>query len=194
MPANPVTGLSALPLDDQMVPGATYVFQFKCSDFFCVSDKSQAIQTAILAYGPGYISSLQVVSPTSAGGVVFGATTNLYNVQFTYTADGSDVVSDVANELVVAVENGSGNSITFIGAVAATIPEVTVGVAQAASTGAGAIGTGIGNVVGNVLGGAAKGATSNLGFDAVLGIALLALLAYFLLVSGAGAALAHRNA
>lgn len=179
-------GISTVALDDQMVPGATYTFQFKCANYFCLSDASDRFRNEIVTYGPVYAASVQVTSPF---------TTNLYDVQFTYDSDGSDVVSDVSNELITAAQQG-GDSFTFVGAIMATAAEVTVGVTQAAGaigTGISNIGSGIGKTVGNTVGGIVGGLTSNAGFDAILIVIALVVIGYFLLISGAGPALARRS-
>src|SRR5215469_472320 len=92
-------------LDDNLANGQTYTFQFKCANFFCLSDLSQIIQNDCTAQAPSFLTSLQVTSPSF---------TALYNVQFTYEGDNSDVVSDVAASIVAAVKAVSNDNITFI--------------------------------------------------------------------------------
>jgi len=130
--------------DDNLVNGQTYTFQFQCANWFCLSDLSATLLADITAQAPNFLTSVQVTSPP---------TTSLYNVQFTYEGDGSDVVSDVAQSIVAACQAVSGDSVTFVGAVAATAQQVTVTPTQAASiagqtvvSGAQAVVQGVGSV------------------------------------------------
>jgi hypothetical protein len=115
-------------LDDNLVNGQTYTFQFKCANWFCLTDLSATLQADFIAQAPDFLTSLQVTSPP---------TTDLYNVQFTYEGDGSDVVSDVAASLQAAALSVSNDNITFVGAVAASAEQVAVTPTEAvAATGA----------------------------------------------------------
>jgi hypothetical protein len=118
-----------LELDANLVNGQTVTFQFKCSNTFCISDLSATLNDDIVSNAPSFITSLQVTSPT--GGGWFAATAAIYNVQFTYEGDGSDVVSDVAASIVAAAQAGSNDSITFIGGVAASASSIAVTPTQA---------------------------------------------------------------
>lgn len=135
-----------LQLDDNLINGRTYTFQFKCANWFCLSDISSTLANDIYANAPDFITSLQVTSP---------ALTSLYNVQFTYEGDGTDVVSDLANSLVAAFQVGSSDAMTFLGAVAAPASAVVVSIANATAT----IEQGASNAVNKVVTDAAKTAT-----------------------------------
>lgn len=110
--------------DDNLVPGQTYTFQLK-SENWVVPVSSDTVTQDLNGNAPSFISNLQVSSPTL---------TSLYNCQFTYSGDGSDVVSDVANELIAAVQTGSGDSMSFVGAVADTASSITVSPTNAVQT------------------------------------------------------------
>lgn len=111
-----------LQLDDNLVNGRTYVFQFDCTNMFWCP-KVDVIQDDIYQYAPDFVQSLGVTSPTL---------TTLYNVQFTYEGDGSDVVSDLAQSFVGAFLAGSNDNFRFVGAVAATSAYITVTPSNAA--------------------------------------------------------------
>lgn len=111
-------------LDDNLANGQTYTFQFQCQNWFCLTDLSQTILADIVAQGPSFLTSPSVTSPP---------TTALYNVQFTYEGDGSDVVSDVANSIIAACKAVSGDALSFIGAVGAAAADITVSPTQAAA-------------------------------------------------------------
>jgi hypothetical protein len=117
------TGVPVIALDDNLANGKTYTFQFKCANWFCLTDLSPTLQSDINAQAPNFIQSLQVTSPP---------TTSLYNVQFTYEGDGSDVVSDVAMSIVAACKAVSNDDIVFIGAVQAASPDIVVTPSKAA--------------------------------------------------------------
>lgn len=110
-------------LDDNLRNGLTYTFQFKCTNWLVLPSVT-TVQQDIVANAPDFLTSLGVTSPF---------TTSLYNVQFTYEGDGSDVVSDVANELIAAVQAGSNDGMVLVGAVQASAVDVTVTPLQAAA-------------------------------------------------------------
>lgn len=120
-----MTGSSTtiLQLDDTLVNGMTYTFQYKCINTWYCGDLTNTILNDVIAQAPSFCTSPGVVSP-------FGL--QLYNVQFTYEGDNSDVVSDVANSILAAVKAVSNDDLTFIGAVAATAQSVVVTPIQAA--------------------------------------------------------------
>jgi hypothetical protein len=127
----PLPGSSTQPLDldFNLVNGQTYTFQFYCNNLFCFSDLSTTIFNDIIAQAPSFLTSVGVSSPT--GGGWFAATKALYNVQFTYEGDNTDVVSDVAASIVAAVKAVSNDDIVYNGGVAATARSITVTPAQA---------------------------------------------------------------
>ena len=128
--------------DDNLVPGQTYTFQFKLSNWFGVPS-TDIVQTDITNNAPNFVEDLQVTSPSL---------TSLYNCQFTYNGDGSDVVSDVASSLAAAIKTGSGDNMTFIGAVPDTAQSITV----SPSTAAQKISDSVGSAVNSALTGAGK--------------------------------------
>lgn len=128
--------------DDNMVPGQTYTFQFKNSNLI-ESFSTDTVTQDIANNAPSFISNVQVTSPSL---------TSLYNCQFTYSGDGTDVISDVANELIAAVQTGSSDSMTFIGAVADTASSITISLSSAAQS----VSDTVGNAVNNAVQGVAK--------------------------------------
>lgn len=112
---------TTLQLDDNLTNGTTYTFQFNCTNW--VSNPSAStVQKDIVANAPDFLTSMQVTSPF---------TTSLYNVQFTYEGDGSDVVSDLANSIIAAIQVGSNDGMTFVGAVAANAQSIQVSIPNA---------------------------------------------------------------
>ena len=102
-------------LDENTVPGQTYTFQFKLNNYIEVP-RNTTIQQDLVQNAPNFVQqSLQVTSPSSVTNPL-GLT---YNIQFTYGGDGSDVISDVANELIASVSAGSSDTFIFVGAAAA---------------------------------------------------------------------------
>lgn len=122
--ATTTTGVLVLELDDNLRNGKTYTFQFKCDNWFCLTDISQRLQDDIYAQAPDFVTSVGVSSPK---------TTSLYNVQFTYEGDGSDVVSDLANSFIAVFKAVSDDSLIFIGAVQAATADIIVTPSNAAS-------------------------------------------------------------
>jgi hypothetical protein len=129
--ATTFTGVPIADLDANLKNGHTYTFQFKCDNLFCFSDLSQTIVSDLAMQAPDFVQSVQVKSPT--GGGWFAATAALYNVQFTYEGDGSDIVSDLANVLIAAVKTASNDNLVFVGAVDAPASDVVVTPSNAAS-------------------------------------------------------------
>jgi F0F1-type ATP synthase beta subunit len=105
-----------------MVPGQTYTFQLKCSNYILIPS-TNTIQTDIGNNAPDFIQDLQVTSP-------FGIP--IYNCQFTYSGDGSDVIMDVANSLITACQVGSSDNFVFVGAVPDTAQSIQVSIGNAA--------------------------------------------------------------
>lgn len=127
--------------DDNLIPGQTYTFQFKNSNWI-ESFSTDTVTSDITANAPSFVSSLQVTQPSL---------TSLYNVQFSYSGDGTDVVSDVANELIAAVQTGSGDSMSFIGAVPDTASTITVSPTNAVNTVTDSVTSAINNAVNKVV-------------------------------------------
>jgi hypothetical protein len=133
-------------LDDNLVNGRTYTFQFNCTNW--LSNPSAAtVQQDIVAGAPDFLTSLAVTSPF---------TTSLYNVQFTYEGDNSDVVSDVANSIIAAIKAGSNDGMTFVGGVMAAASTITVSLANATA----AVGTAVQQAATQVASGTVGVATS----------------------------------
>lgn len=129
--------------DDNMIPGQTYTFQLQCSNVV-ILPSSHTIQTDLENNAPSFVGNLQVTSPF---------TTSLYNCQFTYQGDGTDVISDVANALIAAIQQGSNDSFIFVGAVADVASTITVNPATAAQK--------VTDTVGDAISKATQGAASN---------------------------------
>lgn len=108
--------------DDNLIPGQTYTFQLNETGFAWLASAAD-VQAALIANAPDFLGDLQVTSPF---------TTSLYNCQFTYKGDGSDVVSDVANSIVGAANQGTGKTFVFVGAVPDTAQTITVSPSNAA--------------------------------------------------------------
>lgn len=131
--------------DDNLIPGQTYTFQLKCSNYLILPSAS-TVQQDLNDNAPSFVGNdLQVTSPFS---------TSLYNCQFTYNGDGTDVVSDVANSLVSACSQGSSDSMVFVGAVADTAQSITVSPTTAAQK----AGDAVGQAINSAVQGAAKSA------------------------------------
>lgn len=130
--------------DDNMIPGQTYTFQLKLNNWF-VTPSTDTIHQDLVNNAPSFVSDLQVTSP----GVYI---TGLYNCQFTYSGDGSDVISDVANSLISAVSQGSGDNLTFVGAVPDSAQSISVSLSSAAQK----VTDSVGNAVSQATQGAAK--------------------------------------
>lgn len=101
-----------LQLDDNLVNGRTYTFQFEDDNFF--TSGLSTLTNDLVASAPDFIGSLQL-QPVS-----LGLTKSYMNVQFTYEGDGSDVVSDVANSMSAAFLSESNDSFSFVNAFAAS--------------------------------------------------------------------------
>lgn len=130
--------------DDNLVPGQTYTFQFKNANWI-ESFSTDTVTQDLTNNAPSFIADLMVTSP---------ALTSLYNCQFMYSGDGTDVVSDVASEMAAAIDTGSGDSVTFIGAVADTAASISISLSSAAQT----VSDTVGNAVNTAVQGAAKSA------------------------------------
>lgn len=121
-----------LQLDDNLSNGTTYTFQFDCSNWVTVPT-GDVVQADIVANAPDFLTSLQVFIPGGSSSSFFHLT-SLYNVQFTYEGDGSDVVSDIANSIIAAVQVGSNDAMTFVGAVAANAASIAVSIPNAVAS------------------------------------------------------------
>lgn len=132
--------------DDNMIPGQTYTFQMKSSNLVLLPS-TNTVQQDLMSNAPSFVGNdLQVTSPF---------TTSLYNVQFTYNGDGTDVISDVANSIIAACQTGSNDGFVFVGAVASPASAITVSVSSAAQTAADSIG----GAINSATQGAAKAAS-----------------------------------
>lgn len=131
-------------------------------------------------YAPLFLGS--VVAAFSSG---VGLLTNYLNITFTYIGDNSDVVSDVANELIAAIKDGSNDNFSFSQATGGTAGVTAL---SSISTVANDAGAAVGNAAGAVLGGAASGAAANLGFSGwtLVTVVGLGLLAYVMATTGIG--------
>lgn len=109
-------------LDDNMIPGQTYTFQFQLKNWITMPSTS-TVQQDLFNNAPAFVSSdLQVLIAST-----WNPFDNTYNIQFTYTGDGSDVISDVANAIVAAVSQGSNDNFAFMAAFASPAGAVSPG-------------------------------------------------------------------
>lgn len=173
-----MSGSSLTPMqpDDNLVNGQTYTFQFKCTNWFSGSftDISSTILADITAQAPSFLTSVQVSTPFS---------TSLYNVQFTYEGDNTDIVSDVANSIIGACQSVSGDSLSFVGAVAAipsAIIAANVDTYKAAAASAAQTATSAVNTVVSDVGSVAKNVTAQSG--GVVNTALAGLLPILIVI------------
>lgn len=165
-----------LQADDNLQSGLTYTFVFNLENYI-TKPSVMTVLSDIRNNAPTFVSSPQV---SWASGL--WVLDNYLNVTFSYNGDGSDVVSDVADEIIAAIKQGSNDNVSFLAASAGTA-------GMNAQTDASKVATGIGQTVGQAAGaavgataeGAGKGLTTNLGLGgwAVLLIVLLGVLAYF---------------
>lgn len=123
--------------DDNLVPGQTYTFQFNSAGLQWPPSAAD-VQSALTNNAPTFLSDLQVTSPF---------TTTLYDCQFDYSGDGSDVVSDVASSMITAIQTGISKSFTFVGAVPDTSQSITVSPSNAAQKVSDAVGAAVNNAV-----------------------------------------------
>jgi hypothetical protein len=170
-----------LPNDTNLSPGLTYTFTFDLDNWFTMPSTATILQD-IQSQAPDFLSS---VSASWASGL--GPLTNYLNVTFTYSGDGSDVVSDVANELIAAFTAGSNDSFDFVQATGGTAGLTAVTSVQTAAQTAGtAVGSAVGTAVASTVQSATSSAASNLGTSGwvfvVLGV--IALLAFFSMETG----------
>jgi len=96
--------------DTNMANGQSYTFTFSLGNWFSLPN-IQTLVTDLQNYGPNWASSIVAnwlpnVNPFQ----------NILTVTFTYTGDGSDVISDAGQEFVTAFQQGSSDSFTFTGA------------------------------------------------------------------------------
>jgi len=170
MASNP----NALQLDDQLVNGKTYTFVYKLQNWI-TSPSDQALQDDLTANAPDFLTSVQVMHQERF------FTGDYYTVQFTYEGDGSDVVSDLANQLVAVFKVGSNDNFTFVYAINATASAVTsqaVEALQSAGTVLAQASTQLGAAAGQIGAGTLGGITSGLGSwlpVVLLGLAVILL-------------------
>jgi|SRR6516164_3511861 len=143
--ATTTTGVAILELDDNLKNGRTYTFQFKCDNWFCLTDISQDLQSDLMQQAPDFVQNIAVTSPP---------TTSLYNVQFTYEGDGSDVVSDLANLFIATFKSVSGDSLVFIGGTASATSDIIISPTNAASVAEKAVTTATSTVANDAVGAA----------------------------------------
>lgn len=134
--------------DDNMIPGQTYTFQLDMTGFH-FPPSANDVQGALKQYGPTFLGDLAVTSPF---------TTTIYNCQFNYTGDGSDVIQDVGNQLDIAVQAGLNLPMTFKGAVKDTAANITITPQNAIGQGASAIGDAVNSAIDKITKTTAQGA------------------------------------
>jgi hypothetical protein len=169
--------------DDNLQPGATYTFSFTSCN----------LTSWLFNVSPGTVlSDLSANSPSFIGSVSAAWASQLLaedvlNITFTYTGDGSDVASDVANEIIAAVQAGSSDCLSFVQATSGTSGVASLSDVQTAtSTVSTTIGTAAGNITGGAAQGLASGLTSNLGASGwvLLLVVVLGVIAYFSATTG----------
>jgi hypothetical protein len=172
-----------LETDDNLQGGLTYTFSFTSCNLlsYLIEPSVSNILADLANHAPSFISSPQV---SWANQLITG---DVLNITFNYTGDGSDVVSDVANEIIASANDGSNDCLSFVQATTGTsgvssLNDLTTGTSQVA----GAVGTGLGNIAGGITQGAASGLTSNLGASGwiVIVLVILGILAYFSAATG----------
>jgi hypothetical protein len=122
--ATTFTGVQVSQLDDNLIPGGTYTFQFKSNNLIW-QPSNETLAAEIEANAPSFISSLNITAPPLLS-------RELYNAQFTYSGDGTDVVSDVAASIIAAAK-ASGDDIVFTGAAQAPTSAVVVNLSTTAN-------------------------------------------------------------
>lgn len=103
----------AAALDENMIPGQTYTFQMSL-DNLITHPSTSTIQRDLGAQAPGFVSNNLVVTQEQT----LNPFSNVYDVQFTYSGDGSDVISDVAGSIVSAIKQVSNDDFSFMAAYA----------------------------------------------------------------------------
>lgn len=101
---------TAAAADDNMIPGQTYTFKFLLGNIV-TSPSTSTLQSDLQSNAPDFVNNSLIV--TNEGGSALHWLTNIYDVQFTYNGDGTDVISDVANLIVSAIKSGSNDDFTF---------------------------------------------------------------------------------
>jgi hypothetical protein len=139
-------------IDDNLVNGRTYTFQFQNTNTVEWFTSASTIQLDIVQNAPDFLTSLQVTDGFSVAGI-----SSFYYVQFTYEGDGSDVVSDVAQSIIGAVLAGSQDNIVFIAGFASGAAQLPNAISSAVSSVASTVGQTAGTVVSNTLGGVSSG-------------------------------------
>lgn len=108
-------------LDANMIPGQTYTFQLKLGNLV-TSPNTSTLQQDITNNAPDFIGSLNV---TEEPGSALHWLTNIYDVEFTYNGDGTDVVSDVASSIIAAISQGSNDDFSLVAAYAENAASVS---------------------------------------------------------------------
>jgi hypothetical protein len=105
-------------IDANMIPGQTYTFKLSL-DNWVTKPSTSKLQQDLMMNAPTFVDNdLQVTYEDP--GFTIHVLTNIYDIQFTYSGDGSDVISDVAASIVSAIKAGSNDDFTFIQAYAAS--------------------------------------------------------------------------
>jgi hypothetical protein len=155
--------------DDNLKSGLTYTFTFTSTSLLFVESVPDVL-AALDAYAPDFLGSVQA-------SFSYGIFSDYLNITFNYTGNGSDVVSDVANELIAALGGGY------------QFEQATSGASGISSLSAlTALGEGIGTGVGATVGTAVQGATSGLVTSAwpILLVAGLGFVVYIMATTGIG--------
>lgn len=167
----------ALELDDNLSRGVTYTFTFDLDNLFSMPSIATLLND-IRQQAPSFVGS---VGASWSSGV--GLLTNYLNVTFSYSGDGSDVVSDVADELIQVFSDGSSDNFSFVQATGGTAGVTsTTAITKAVSQ----VGSTVGQGVGAAIQSSTSSVFSNLGVSGwiVVGLVVLGVLAYFSAVTG----------
>lgn len=166
------SNLTALSNDDILINGRSYTFQFQSSGMWNFSDKSSTFLADIVQQAPSFIVNPTVNAVASPALATLSLSDVLYNVQFTYEGDNTDLVGDVANSIIAAILAVSNDSVSFVGAVAAAVAAaLTITPGSIADAAPGALkdagqavvdgAAGATNTVVNAAGGVLKNAAAN---------------------------------
>lgn len=168
--------MPALGQFDYLVNNQQYTFSFGLGNWFSLPD------TNVLQGELTSLEFLNQISVSSAGIVSW-----TYNVTFVFIGQSQTYTVDDVQSEIVATWGIGGDNFSYQSATGGVQSATQTIASQAVSTA-----TTAGATVGGAVGGAASSALKNPAFDVTLGVIVLVVLGYFLLASGAGAALARR--
>jgi hypothetical protein len=148
--------------DDLLVNGNVYTFQFQNENLF-LAPSNDTLTADIVAQAPSFVTGVQILTPSfsfTLGDTSFFKT--LYNVQFIYEGDNTDIVQDVAASIVAAAQVVSNDKISFVGAIQSSGNQLVATPAAIASTATQAVSSAA-NAAVNAAGGVATNLTKQSG-------------------------------